>query len=361
MSGLFAATRHPVSTSTRAIMGFALGFVLMLVATKVFLVNSYDFDNMRRGTQLILSGANPWAELTRIPDFYNPPHSVLFLWPMLFTTPEFFLTIGAASLFAFVFYHRAWVALAWFATNTTLYLIAAGGIDMFVIGAGLLFLLAGDEAYHSRRGLGLRLLAYGLLMVKPQGGIFIITLYILSRRDWKGAFLAFALYGLIFLPLYPDWFDVIILDPPLAQTEASRTIWASFGLIPATIIALGALLSRRWQFWQLGGALAGILTPYGMTGIPSLLALTAVKSLKAAPVVVIWSAALAILTWVSPPPDVDYYDYLQPFMAIFHLATFGLALTLACLSPDENGPQTIAVNYWIKQQLLRAIGRFGLA
>ena len=339
-------------------MGFALGFILMLVATRVFLVNSYDFDNMRRGTQLLLSGVNPWAELTRIPDFYNPPHSVLFLWPMIITSPEFFLIIGAASLFAFVFHQRAWVALAWFATNTPLYLIAAGGIDMFVIGAGLLFLLAGDEAFRTKRGVVFRLIAYGLLMIKPQGGAFIVILYILSRRDWMGAILAFTLYGLIFLPLYPDWFDVIILDPPLAQTEVTRTIWAGFGPISAMIIALGLLLSRRWEYWQLGGSFAGILTPYGMTGVPSFLALTAVKSLKAAPIVVVWSAAMAILTWVSPPLDVDYYDYLQPFMAIFHLATLGLALILACLSPDEEGLQVISVNEWTKRHFLQVIGRW---
>jgi len=40
-------------------------------------------------------------------------------------------------------------------------------------------------------------------------------------------------------------------------------------------------------------------------------------------------------------------------MAIFHLSIFGLALALACLSPDEQGPNTIAVNDWIRHQLSR--------
>src|SRR4030065_140720 len=161
-------------------------------------------------------------------------------------------------------------------------------------------------------------------------------------------------YGLLSLPLYPDWVTVILRDPPLAQTEATHTLWAKFGPIAAALVALGATLSRKWQYWQLGGALAGILTPDGMPGLPSFLALTAVKSRKAIPVVVLWSAALAVLTWVTPPAGGDFYDYLQPLMAIFHLSMLGLALTLACLSGDEAGPHTIAGSEWIRNVLSRA-------
>ncbi len=107
-------------------MGFILGLLIMSVAVQVFLVNSFDFENMQRGTHLILQGVNPWAEDTRIQDFYNPPFSVLFLWPMLFTSSQFYHVIGGALLFAFVFYHKAWVGLAWFATNSMLWLLAAG-------------------------------------------------------------------------------------------------------------------------------------------------------------------------------------------------------------------------------------------
>src|SRR5689334_19435547 len=198
-------SQRPVTNTTRAIFGFVMGFGLMLLAVRIFVVNHYDFDNIKRGLRLILQGVNPWAPETRIPDFYNPPFAVLFLWPMLFATPKVYLVLGGAMLFAFVFYHRAWVALAWFATNTVLWLIAAGGIDMFLIGAGLLLLLAGDNAFNKRSGLVWRMLAYGLLMVKPQGGIFIIALYVLTRRDWKGPLLAILVYGVLFLPLYPAW------------------------------------------------------------------------------------------------------------------------------------------------------------
>ena len=353
MSTFIGPRPHPVTDASRAALGFGVGLLLMFVATRVFLVNSYDFNNIRHGIQLLLSGVNPWAPQTRIPDFYNPPFAVLFLWPTMIATPQAYLSIGSACLFAFIFYHRAWVALAWFATNTALWLIAAGGVDMFLIGAGLLLLIAGDKIYGTNRGLALRTLAYGLLMVKPQGGIFIVGLYVLTRLDWKGVILSSVLYGLFFLPLYPHWLDVIMHDPPLGQTEATHTLWARYGLLPAALVAFGVIISRRWQYWQLGGALAGILTPYSIVGIPSLLTLTSVKSLKAIPIVVIWSAGLAVLTWVSPPPGVDYYDYIQPLMAIFHLSIFGLALALACLSPDEQGPNTIAVNDWIRHQLSR--------
>jgi hypothetical protein len=101
--------RQPVmvTPATRAALGFCLGLAIMLMAVRVFVTNRYDFDNMQRGTRLILSGINPWAAATRIPDFYNPPFAVIFLWPMLWTGPKVFLAVGGAALFAFVFYQRA--------------------------------------------------------------------------------------------------------------------------------------------------------------------------------------------------------------------------------------------------------------
>lgn len=351
-------SRRSVTNTQRALFGFGLGLLLMFTATRVFIINSYDFENMERGVRLLLTGVNPWASATRIPDFYNPPHSVLFLWPMLFLSPQVFLSLGAACLFAFVFYHRAWVALAWFATNTALWLIAAGGIDMFVMGAGLLFLLAGDSMFSTKRGLVFRVIAYGLLMVKPQGGAFIVLLFLITRLDWKGALLALVLYSLLFAPLYPSWITVVLSDPPLAQTEATHTLWAKYGFLIALLIALGAIVARKWHYWELGGVLAGILTPYGMPGLPSFLTLTAVSSLKAIPITVIWAALLSVVTWVTPPTGIDYYDYLQPFMAIFHLSMFALSLVLACMSPDAQGDKIISVNSWLRHMLSRLSLRF---
>ena len=359
MHGEASFSTGRITDTQRAILGFGLGLLVMFTATRVFLVNSYDFENMSRGVRLLLSGVNPWAAATQVPDFYNPPHSVLFLWPMLFLSPQVFLSLGAACLFAFVFYRRAWVALAWFATNTALWLIAAGGIDMLIVGAGLLFLLAGDSMFSTKRGLALRVIAYGLLMVKPQGGVFIVLLFLITRLDWKGALLSLAVYTLLFSPLYPSWINVLISDPPLAQTEATHTLWARYGFLVALLIALGTIVARKWRYWELGGALAGILAPYGMPGLPSFLTLTAVSSLKAIPIVVIWSALLSIATWVTPPAGIDYYDYLQPFMAIFHLSMFALSLALACMSPDAQDDKTIAINSWLRQMLSHLNPRFG--
>src|SRR5262249_28418554 len=134
----------PVTDAGRALLGFGMGCLILYAAVSIFVVNSYDFDNMQHGMRLILAGVNPWAAATRISDFYNPPFAILFMWPMVFLTAKTYLVVGGGFLFALVFYHRAWVALAWFATNTLLWLLAAGGIDMFVVGGGLLLLLAGD-------------------------------------------------------------------------------------------------------------------------------------------------------------------------------------------------------------------------
>jgi hypothetical protein len=94
--------------------------------------------------------------------------------------------------------------------------------------------------------------------------------------------------------------------------------------------------------------------PYGMPGLPIFLTLTAVEPLAAIPIVVIWSACLAALTWVTPPPGVDFYAFLSPRMAIYHLSMLGLALALACLSPSSASVDAIAVADWIRTRWLRA-------
>lgn len=336
-----ANLKGPVSPQLRALSGFILGLLVLGAAVQIFVVNSFDFDNMRHGTRLILQGVNPWAADTRIHDFYNPPFSALFLWPMLFTNSQVYHVIGGALLFAFVFYHKSWVGLAWFATNSLLWLLAAGGVNMFLIGAGLWLLLAADHAHRNWLVLVFRVLAYGLLMVKPQGGFFIVLLYVLLRGDWLGILVSILVYGLPFLTFYPDWVRVMVADPPRAQTVANHSILGQFGPLAAALVAALVLAARRWNYWSLGGALAGILAPYGMPGLPIFLTLTAVKKLAAIPVVILFSAGLAALTWITPPAGVDYYAFLNPRMAVYHLSMLGLALALACLSEPDEGEISI--------------------
>lgn len=320
-----------LSDNRRALLGFLFGLAVMSAVVSVFQVNRFDFDNMARGVRLLLSGVDPWAPSTRIPHFYNPPFSVLFLWPMLFITPKIVLAIGGALLIAFAFHRRAWAGLAWFLTNSFLYLVAAGGIDMFVIGGGCLALDFGDRRFSTRTGLLLRALGYGLLLVKPQGGIFIVALYLLTRKDWRGVLLSALIYGLPFLALYPHWLHVILFDPPLAQTVASHTLAAKYGLGPALMVAALVVLRRPWTHWQLGAALAGLLSPYGVPGVPIFLVLCAVSDPAAGAALAIYSALLAAVTWVTPPdPAFGFYDYVLPLLSIYHLSMFGLALALAC-------------------------------
>jgi hypothetical protein len=321
----------------RAVFGFCFGLAILLAVMNFFPVNNFDFDNIQRGVSALTAGGNPWAAETRLQHFYNPPFSVLFLWPLLFATPKLIIALGGALLIALIFHLKSWVAFAWFMTNSFLFVLATGSIDMYVVGAGLLLLLAGDnESLRSNvSGLALRVLAYGMLMVKPQGGLFIVALYILWRRDWKGLLGSLILYGLFFARLYPDWINVMLHDPPQAQNVAAHSLMKRFGPIAAGLIAIGVILSRKWKYWQLGGALAGILSPYGMPGVPIFLVLTAVNKLIAIPLIVIYSACLALMTWIYPPPGVDYYAYLNPLMAIYHLSMLGLAVVLACYMPGH--------------------------
>jgi hypothetical protein len=353
--------KKALTDTNRAMLGFIFGLIIVGFAAHIFHVNDFDFGNMQHGVRLILAGVNPWALETRIPDYYNPPFAVLFQWPMLFTTPRIYLAVGGALLFAFAFYTKEWVALAWFGTNTFLWMVAAGGIDMFLIGAGLLLLFAGDRYYSRWQGLVLRLLAYGILLTKPQGTIFIVGLYFLLRWDWKGLLASALVYGLPFIHLYPDWIRVLTTDPPAYQILTPHTLWGQFGPLLAGVVAVAVSLSRRWKYWQLGGALAGIFTPYGMPGLPIFLTLTAVPKRAAIPIVMIYSGCLAGLTWVKPPPGVDYYSFINPRMAIYQLSMLGLALALACMSRPQNtakDAETIAVWETIQRLWLKGVRHF---
>jgi hypothetical protein len=311
---------------TRLIIGLLLGLIFMGMIVSVFIVNSFDFDNMRRGTMTLYSGINPWAPETRVIHFYNPPFAILYFWFLLITSPKILLVLGGACFFALIFYYKAWVALAWFLTNTFLWITAAGGIDMLVIGLGLLLLLASDQVSNRKLSTALRVIAYGLLLIKPQGGFFIVFFYVLKRRDWVGVGVSILVFGLLFAPLYPSWLHVIRTDPPLAQTEASHSLYAKFGLVFSLIVAIAVIFARRWKYWQLGGALAGILAPYGMPGVPIFLVLTSVDRLAAIPAIIIYSAGLTWLTWVAPQ---------SPLMGIYHLGMLGIALVLACVLPSN--------------------------
>ncbi|MBN1583906.1 MAG: hypothetical protein JXA89_24575 [Anaerolineae bacterium] len=330
-----------VSNGARALLSSILGLTLMIVVVRVFFVSSFDFNLMRRDTLMLLSGKSPWAPENRMGGFYNPPFSFLFLWILVFTNSKIMIVIGGTLLVVLMFYHRAWVAAAWFGTHTFLWLIAAGNIDMYVIGSGLVLLLLADKISDLRLRTILRILAYGFLLIKPQGGLFIVVLYILLRRDWLGGIVSVVVYGLFFAPLYPGWINYLLTDPPVTQVEAAHSVATRFGILASIPLAILVAFSRRWTYWQLGGALAGILSPYGMPGVPIFLILMAVDKLAAIPAILVYSGCLAVLTWVAPQ---------SPLMGIYHLGMLGIALVLACFLPAQVGDDadTIALADWLK-------------
>ncbi len=312
------------------------GVALMGTATQVMIVNDFDYNNMRRGILALWQGVNPWAPETRLPHFYNPPFAMIFLAPLVWLRPPAMLTWGAALLAGYAFYRRAWVALGWFGTATLLWLIAAGGVDMYLMGMGLWLLALGDRLPStSRWRTVLYTLAYGYLLVKPQGGLFIVLLHAWLRRDVRALLASFVLYFVLFLPYYPDWLHVLRADPPPGQNTEHHSLAGHFGLGLALLLAVLVACSRPWTYWSLGGALAGMVSPYGMPGVPIFLTLTGARSRRALIALLLYGAGLAWLTWPRTiPPDIErYYDYTGPFMRIFHLGMLGYALTLAVLKP----------------------------
>jgi len=318
----------------RALFGFLFGAIIMAVLVQFTIVNTFDFDNIQRSVRILATGGNPWVPISNWYEFSNPPHSVLFLWPMLFVGPRALQVLGGAFLFAIIFYQKTWTALAWFLTNSVLWVIGTGNVDMYVTGAGLLLLFAGDKMFKTKLGLALRVLGYGFLTVKPQGGVFIAGLYFLLRRDWKGLICCVLVYGVIFSPLLPGWLTVMIARPIVTGGTVNHSIWAGFGPVAAVIVAGLVAVSRRWKYWQLGGALAGVLTPYGMPSVPFFFMLTAIPAVTAIPVVILFSAGVVALTWfVSPPAGVPNPNlYYKTFLDIYNLAIIGFGLSLACLS-----------------------------
>lgn len=103
---------------------------------------------------------------------------------------------------------------------------------------------------------------------------------------------------------------------------------AKFGLGISVVVTLIILISRKWKYWELGGALAGILMPYGMPGLPIFLVLTGVRQLKAIPILILYSALLAIMTWIEPSAGLIYSEYGSHLMSIYHISMLGLALVL---------------------------------
>lgn len=336
---------------TRSIMGFVFGLIIMVVVTNIFTVNSFDFENIKTGVGAIISGTNPWSPEADSFEFFNPPFSVLFLWPLLYLSPKIIIAVGGAVIFALLFYTKEWIAFSWFGTNLFLWIIAAGQIDMFVMGSGILLLIVSDETSNNRFQLILRVLGYGILMIKPQGGIFIVILYILLRKDWKGFLTSILIYGVLFIPYYPDWIRVLFIEPPIGQDYSHLSINGKFGLSITLLITIGVSFSRPWKFWQLGGALAAILSPYGMPGIPTLLILTGANMYRAIPIFIIYSLCLSLMTWVTPPENVDYYQYIGRFMEIYHLGMLGVALILAIYQNEhqEKDQNTIDLRNFFKE------------
>lgn len=340
----FARQTNSFSPFVRGMLGFGIGLAIMMVVAHVLVVNRYDYDNIRRGTEALWAGQNPWASVTRVENFYNPPFSMLFLWPLFWLSPRMLIAVGGALITAVIFYRGQWLALAWFLTNMFLWLVAAGQIDMYVMGGGLLLLFISDDISSRKLQVVLRLLAYGFLLIKPQGGLFVVLLHFFWQRDWVSGFLSAILYGLVFAPLYPDWLKVLLHVPPPAT--AHITILGKFGWEIAIAIALAVLFSKPWTYWGLGGALAGILPSYGMVGIPVLLLLLDTINRRVAVILVVFSACLALATWrVSIPVGAEYYDYIGQFMDLYHLVMLGLTLALVIVSPSNNANKRDAVQF----------------
>ncbi len=344
-----------ISDFQRAVFGFLLGIILITFTLFFFQQNSFDFENMSRGVESILTGVNPWAQDTRMVDFYNPPFAVIFLWPMLLIPQKVLFIFSGGLIFGLIFYSRTWMGLVWFCTNSYLYTLAAGGIDMYVMGSGIILLMIGDKHKDKFWSLFIRLLAYGFLLVKPQGGVFIVAVYAIWRLDWKGILLGCAVYYLPFMNLFPSWLHVILNDPPTSQMVAAQSIACRYGLGLSVILALYVIFSRKWTFWQLGGALAAILPPYGMPGVPLLIIMTAIRPSKKFVFLVLFSGALAYITWVTPLPHVDFYYFVNHMMAVYHLVMIMVALYFACQKtnlPNEDGE--INLNEWLRRNV-RAI------
>ena len=72
-SNLFINWGWRENESLRAIFSFLVGSIFIFSVLRIFEPNSFDYENMRRGTQALIQGVNPWNPEARISHFYTPP------------------------------------------------------------------------------------------------------------------------------------------------------------------------------------------------------------------------------------------------------------------------------------------------
>lgn len=68
----------------------------------------------------------------------------------------------------------------------------------------------------------------------------------------------------------------------------------------------------------------------------------------AIPIVVIYSGCLAVLTWVNPPPEIEFYKFSNPMLSIYHLNMVAVALLLACYTKGKNDAQNEQISQFFR-------------
>lgn len=235
-------------------------FVLCMAASLVFVkpINSFDFDNINHGLGMMLVGVSPYW-FKGIYQYYFPPWSVFFLWPLAFVTVAWMVALDVALWIVYVLARGRLPALLFLIHPLFILLIASGNSEIIGLVVGVWLIQANVKGWP--RGVAML-----LLTIKFQTAFLLILLEglrILLDRDWE----ALAVIPALAIPAmirFPQWIPNYFKNPAGAWGYSFSVIGTGgvLAAVSITIIILYIMRKRLDEWRALAIFLSLVWTPY---------------------------------------------------------------------------------------------------
>jgi len=332
-------------TTRQRTIALAVVFVVSMAGALAFVkpINTFDFDNISHGMGYLLRGTNPYWSLDKY-QFYFPPWSVVFLWPLAFLNVGWMVALDVAIWIIYVLARGKPTALLLLIHPLFILLIASGNSEIVGLVFGIWLVQSNLKGWP--RGVALL-----LLTIKFQTVFLLILLEgvrILLDRDWQ----AVAVIGAVAIPtivIFPQWIPNYFVNPAGAWGYPFSVIGTGGVLAALAFTALILLVMRRrldeWRTMAI--FLSLVWTPYVLpfSFIAIFIPLARAKWWR---VLAFLGGSIALL-----PFFFQKFHYLEREGTILMLA---LALLL-CERDAEQTEYAVAERYGKQYPWLRLIGR----
>lgn len=244
-----------------------------MVALLFILAPQFDYNDWERNTDGLSKGANLYAENENA---VYPPWGLILLWPYYFLTSAG-ARVASTLTVGWLAARQKW-SVAQFLTIVLspfyLWTMTLTNIDILALLLPIILWEAAGGKHWQTLG---RSAALALLLIKPQGALFVIAFWLWRhRREWRGLVIPFGVMALLVVPIS------LIGSPPLIlqwldnvrhPSEENAYFWSinnislteQVGLIAAIFILalLGAgiygLMRWRGKAWRLNHTYACLL------------------------------------------------------------------------------------------------------